>query len=56
MRLLLPELADAAQHAVQAVYGMRAADTARRRSRRRGNGPSRPLTILTTAAGVVLTA
>ncbi|WP_406137135.1 hypothetical protein OH828_37305 [Streptomyces anulatus] len=27
MRLLLPELADAAQHAVQAVYGMRAADS-----------------------------
>lgn len=27
VRLLLPELADAAQHAVQAVYGMRAADS-----------------------------
>ncbi|MFJ8255622.1 hypothetical protein [Streptomyces sp. NPDC094466] len=26
MRLLLPELAHAAQHAVQAVYDMRAAD------------------------------
>ncbi|MEU4180962.1 hypothetical protein [Streptomyces sp. NPDC026589] len=27
MRLLLPELSDAAQRAVQAAYGMRAADS-----------------------------
>lgn len=55
VRLLLPELADAAQHAVQAAYDMRAVNSpaglqeAREQARQAADD-------LVTAAGVVLTA
>ncbi|MEU8669435.1 hypothetical protein OG333_38440 (plasmid) [Streptomyces anulatus] len=54
VRLLLPELADAAQHAAQAVYGMRAADSPAtlQEARERALQAADDLT----AAGVVLTA
>ncbi|MEU8669434.1 hypothetical protein AB0C71_21395 [Streptomyces anulatus] len=54
VRLLLPELADAAQHAVQAAYDMRAATgpAALQEARERALQAADDLT----AAGVVLTA
>ncbi|MFD6479312.1 hypothetical protein ACFWEH_38035 [Streptomyces anulatus] len=55
MRLLLPELAEAAQCAVQAVYGMRAAESpaALQEARERALRASDDLVV---AAGAALTA
>ncbi|MFD4748778.1 hypothetical protein ACFWOS_25325 [Streptomyces rubiginosohelvolus] len=44
VRVLLPELDEAAQHAVRTVYGMQAADKYGRAPGRPGNGHSKPPT------------